>query len=122
MAKCSLSPAAAADIASILSWTQGNFGKAARSRYGALLKQATSDLATNPTRPGRLNCPEISPNVFTYHLWHSRDNVPVKSLRVDKPRHFFLCRTVGQDKIEVGRVLHDAMDIDRHIPRDYQEP
>lgn len=120
MARCIVSRSAAADIASILAWTQTSFGGAARLRYEALLTQAINDLGANPKCSGRVERSEISADVFTYHLFHSRNHVPAKVRRVARPRHFLLCRAGKDGSIEIGRVIHDAMDLDRHLPANYR--
>jgi toxin ParE1/3/4 len=40
--------------------------------------------------------------------------------RVKTPRHFLVYRLATPECIEVGRVLHDSMDLTRHLPHDFQ--
>jgi len=35
---------------------------------------------------------------------------------VKKPRHFLVYRRRGEEVIDVVRVLHDARDLERHLP------
>lgn len=115
-----LSRAAVADIASILTWTQETFGERICLRYEALLTQAIMDVSNDPERAGSSPRPDISPNVFTYHLFHSRNRVSINVGRIRNPRHFLLYRLVGSGAVEIGRVLHDAMDVDRQLPANYR--
>ncbi len=115
-----ISPAAEQDIGSILVWTQEHFGEQARLRYEALLTQGITDVAENPDRGGSHRRSEIADAARTYHLWHSRNHVPVADGRVQNPRHFLLYRTRSDGRVEIGRVLHDSMDLERQLPEDYR--
>lgn len=114
-----LSPAAAQDIESILAWTHEQFGLEMRVRYEALLVRAILDIAIQPDRPGSIERPEINSNARTYHLTHSKSRV--KGVRrVSHPRHLLLYRATPSRSIEIGRVLHDSMDLCRHLPEDFR--
>jgi toxin ParE1/3/4 len=115
-----IAPAAAADMAAILSWSEDHFGAAARRRYEALLEQAIVDVAGDPERAGSQHRPEIAEAARTYHLLQSRDRVPVEIGRVKEPRHSLLFRVRSDGAIEIGRVLHDSMDLARHLPGAYR--
>jgi toxin ParE1/3/4 len=114
-----VSPAAECDIESILAWTHQQFGASGRLRYEALLVRGILDVADDPGRIGSQRRPEIAPAARTYHLWHSRDRVAMASGRVRHPRHLLLYRTCDDGRIEIGRVLHDSMDLVRHLPEEY---
>jgi toxin ParE1/3/4 len=119
MSRYVLSPAAERDIESILAWTHERFGVAGRLRYEALLTQAILDVAVDAERAGSLHRPEIVPTARTYHLWHSRNRVDAAVGRVRHPRHFLLYHICSDGRIEIGRVLHDSMDLPRHLPEAY---
>lgn len=118
MARFRLSPEAQEDIEAILAWTHGQFGEQVRLRYEELLVQAILDLADDPGRPGTLERPELSKGARTYHLRHSRDHVSRAIGRIRKPRHFLLYRVATDGFLEISRVLHDSMDLARHLPLD----
>ena len=120
MARFRLSPAAERDLETILGWTHEQFGESVRLRYEALLVQAMLDVCADPTRAGCQARPELAKNAFTYHLAFSRDRVAQG--RVRRPRHILLCRTARDGALEVGRVLHDSMDLARHLPEEYRSP
>ena len=105
---------------SVLGWTHEHFGERARLRYEALLGQAIIDIGDDPERLGVTRRDELADGAFTYHLWHSRLNVERDIGRVKRPRHFLLFR-VTNNVIEVGRILHDSMELTRHLPPAYRK-
>jgi toxin ParE1/3/4 len=111
-----LSAAAEADIVDILSQTYEDFGNDAGIRYQWLIATALADLAADFERNGSLQRPEIGPNVRSYHLRHSRERARLPSGVVRRPRHLILFRQVRPTILGVGRLLHDAMDLNRHVP------
>ena len=121
MARYRLSPQAEQDIEAILAWTHEKFGEKARLRYEALLTRAILDVAEIPERVGSHHRPEIRAGARTYHLRHSRDRVQRSVGRVQRPRHFLLYRTLDDGNTEIGRVLHDGMDLGRHLPDEYRD-
>lgn len=119
MADFRLSASARTDIVEILEWTHTQFGELARLRYELLLVIALRELAAEPERTGSVARPELGANVRSYHLRHSRDRARHESGVVRRPRHLLLYRFARSDLIGVGRVLHDAMEIERHLPPEY---
>ncbi len=115
-----LAHGAAEDIASILVWTEEHFGRQARLRYEALLTQAIIDVVEEPELLGSVGRPEIAAEARTYHLLHSHNHVAARVGRVKQPRHFLLYRLTDDGTVEIGRVLHDSMDLPRHLPEDYR--
>jgi toxin ParE1/3/4 len=104
----------------ILAWTQERFGEKTRLRSETLLTQAISDVVADPQRKGSHSRAELAPRTWTYHLRFSRDRVKRSLGRVRHPRHFLLYRVLEHGIVEIGRVLHDGMDLDRHLPEDYR--
>lgn len=120
MARFRLSSRAERDIEEILAWTHERFGEQARLRYEQLLVQAILDVPDDPRRAGSVERLELAPGAFTYHLANSRNRVNRSMGRVRKLRHFPLYRLAGDGCLEIGRVLHDNMDLARHLPKRYQ--
>ena len=112
MARYRLTHAAQADIVSILAWSHSQFGEEARKRYEALIATAIRDAATRGDGVGQMVRPELGDGVFSWHLAQSRSRSPGGA--VHRPRHFLICRRDG-DVLVVGRVLHDAMELRRHL-------
>jgi toxin ParE1/3/4 len=114
MARYRLSTAAQADLIDILAWTQSQFGEAARKRYETLPVTALRDISSQPARTGSVERPELGGGVRSWHLHLSRERARTESGAVRRPRHFLIYR-VEHDHVVVGRVLHDAMELARHL-------
>ena len=114
MIRYRLSDAAQADVIDVLAWTQEQFGEAARLRYESLIVAALRDVATQPDRPGSIERPELGVGVRSWHLRLSRDHLGTGAGVVRRPRHFLIYR-FEPALLVVGRVLHDAMELARHL-------
>ena len=112
IARYRLTHAAQADIVSILAWSHDQFGEEARKRYEALLTTAIRDAATRSDEVGRTMRPELGEGVFSWHLAQSRTRSP--GGKVHRPRHVLICRR-DDDRLVVGRILHDSMELRRHL-------
>ena len=109
------------DLTAIVKWSFLELGEAAALRYEALVRQALRDVQADPGRPGSKERPDIMiKGARTYHLEFSRDHVV--GGRVQRPRHFLLYRHPNDGVIEVARILHDARDLARHLPKAYRVP
>lgn len=111
MAGYRLTHAAQADIVAILAWSHERFGAEARNRYEALIATAIRDAARSD-EIGLTVRPELGDGVFSWHLAQSGSRSPGGA--VHRPRHFLICRRDGE-LLVVGRVLHDAMELRRHL-------
>jgi len=120
MPQLRISSVAESDIEDILAWTHERFGEAGRLRYEALLAQAIVDIAHDPERSGCTLRPELAKSARTYHLQFSRNQVATSVGRVKRPRHFLLFRIADQGTVEIARVLHDSMDLARHLPSNFE--
>jgi toxin ParE1/3/4 len=40
--------------------------------------------------------------------------------RVRDPRHFLLYRVTESNTVEIGQNLHDSMELDIHLPKEYR--
>ena len=113
-----LSTAAREDIVQILAHTEVHFGEIARARYERLLIVALRDIVADPERVGSISRAELGNNIRSYHLRHSRGHARTEHGTVLRPRHFPLYRIAPQ-VIGIGRVLHDAMELRRHLHTSY---
>ena len=104
-----LSAVAEADFRQILRWTVDNFGSAQARVYADTLSSALKALCAGPTIIGAKERPEIGNNIHTLHVARNGR----------KGRHFVMFR-VGSiqagNVIDVLRLLHDSMDLERHLP------
>jgi len=103
-----LSATAEADYDQILRWIEGRFGPAQAASYGDLLAIALARLERGPATAGARQRDEIDTGLRTLHMGR-------------RGRHIILFR-VGSEPdrtIDVLRILHDAMDLARHVPPDH---
>lgn len=104
-----LSAAAEADFRQILRWTVENFGSVQARIYADTLSSALADLAAGPSLIGVKERPEIDAGIRTLHV----------ARKGRKGRHFIMFRVShadGQNTIDVLRLLHDRMDLERYRP------
>jgi toxin ParE1/3/4 len=120
MRRLRLSALAKGDIENILIHSHANFGESARLRYEALIEAALHDIAADADRIGVKQRPELGPNVRTYHLFYSRERGRTDDGIVREPRHMLLFRLIEPDIVDVGRILHDAMELANHLPPGYR--
>ncbi len=107
-------PKAVQGLIDVLAWTQRQFGEAARKRCETLLITALRDISSQPDRSGSVERPELGDGVRSWHLHLSRERARTETGIVRRPRHFLIYR-VEHDRVVVGRVLHDAMELARHL-------
>ena len=100
-----LGDAAERDLVNILEWTAENFGVRQSLLYRDTIVRAIKELTNGPDVPGAKVRDEIMPGVRTLHVArHGR-----------RGRHLLLYRIVRGRTMEVGRILHDGMDLQRHL-------
>jgi toxin ParE1/3/4 len=117
-----IAPKARNDIASILAWTEENFGARIMNRYAKLIATAIEQIAENPVLAGSSQRPEIAEHCRIYHLHFSRKSAGRAGDRIRRPRHFLLYRVTEANIVEIGRVLRDSMDIEAHLSEEYRGP
>jgi toxin ParE1/3/4 len=113
---------AVADILGILTWSERQFGSTARIRYEALILASISDVVADPFRPGSQSRPELARDARTYHLAFSRRNVGAAVGAINRPRHLLVYRPVGDEILDIGRILHERMDLAQNLPSEYRSP
>jgi toxin ParE1/3/4 len=103
-----LAASAEADFRNILRWTAERFGQAQARSYAGTLSAAIEALAEGPSVVGARRRDDVSEGLFTLHVARGKC----------KGRHLVMIR-IGRDRdvIEVLRVVHDSMDLPRHVPR-----
>ena len=112
-----LGAAAELDFANILKWTTENFGARQSRVYRDTLVQTIGELANGPDVAGSRTRDEVMPGLRTLHVaQHGR-----------RGSHFLMYRIARRDTIEILRILHDRMDIQRHsridpVPRLHTDP
>ncbi|MBM3344097.1 MAG: type II toxin-antitoxin system RelE/ParE family toxin [Betaproteobacteria bacterium] len=104
-----LGASAEADFQNILRWTASQFGPRQAHVYAQTLTAAITALGDGPTVIGAKARDDIAKGLYTLHV--------VRNGR--KGRHFVMFRVAQSndaDVIDVLRVLHDAMNLPRHVP------
>lgn len=86
------------------------FGDQARQRYQALIL-----VTANPIRRAG-NRLQRAFAAITLSIHASRPNTPNGTIK--SPRHIVFYRVVNDDVIEVVQLLHDAMEVQLHLPND----
>jgi len=100
-----LGAAAEVDFANILKWTTENFGARQSRVYRDTLVQAIGELADGPDVLGSKARDEIMAGLRTLHI----------ARRGRRGSHLLMYRG-SSSKIEIVRILHDRMDLQRHVP------
>jgi toxin ParE1/3/4 len=110
-----LAAAAQADFENILLWTVEKFGARQARTYAHTLSIALRALTNGPVTSGATPRNDIGKGIYALHV----------ARRGRKGRHFIVFR-VGHDEhgelIDVLRLLHEAMDLPRHVPADEESP
>jgi len=103
---------AEADFLKILDVSAEKFGPRQADIYEGHLLAALTALESGPDILGSVARPEVRLGLRTFHL--ARLGVSA--------RHLVCYRAVDGRVIEVLRILHDAMDLPRHIPSQTEAP
>jgi toxin ParE1/3/4 len=101
-----LGAAAEVDFANILKWTAENFGARQARVYQNTLIQAIGELADGPDVAGSRPRDEIMAGLRTIHIARGGR----------RGSHFLMYRAAPNSTIEIVRILHDRMDLQRHVP------
>jgi len=104
------SKAAVQDIQQVLTFTLEEFGERQYQEYRELIRLALADIASNPLRPTSKHRPELHRNARTFHI----------SRQGKRARHFLIYRIMPDKVVDVARLLHDSMDLRRHVPRAFR--
>jgi toxin ParE1/3/4 len=96
------------DLGEILDWTVENFGPNQAETYRETLLAAIGELRAGPSLLGVKKRDDIFPGLNTLPVaGHGRHG-----------RHFVLFRVAPDEDrvVEILRLLHDSMDLARHVP------
>lgn len=105
-----LSAAAEKDFAEVVDWTVARFGPHQAEIYAGILAAAIQELESGPDPTGAKARNEIGKGLRTLHA----------ARRGRRGRHFVIFRVAAdrEQTIDVIRILHDSMDLPRHLPAD----
>jgi toxin ParE1/3/4 len=94
------------DLLDISRWTSENFGARQAEHYVETIMLAIEALTDGPETLGTIARDELAPGVRTLHI----------ARQGRKARHFVVFRVADDQVLEVLRLLHDSMDLARHLP------
>lgn len=100
-----LSIAAERDFTKAVEKSVEKFGPRQGAIYRETLLAAIAALRDGPNVPGSIGHGEVRPGLRVLHVARGGR----------KGRHLIVCRSTGETTIRVVRILHDAMDIARHV-------
>ncbi|MBK7002288.1 MAG: type II toxin-antitoxin system RelE/ParE family toxin [Rhodoferax sp.] len=101
--------AANADFKSIVRWTAARFGHAQARVYAKTIDAALQELSAGPDIIGSKALGDFAPGIYMLHV----------ARKGRAGRHFVVFRahcSQDQNVIDVLRLLHDSMDLTRHLP------
>jgi toxin ParE1/3/4 len=109
--KVRLTAAAEADVHAIVLWMAEHFGVEQARRYRATILAALRDLDAGPEAVGVRERVELGRGLKSLHVArHGR-----------RGRHLILFTVGAEDRIQILRILHDSMDLARHLPAESGE-
>lgn len=119
MAHFRVSPAAQADLQTILDASRERWGIDGRDRYAQALSAAIHAVADDPRGPMTRAREELLAGLRSLHLRHADKGHGVRA-----PVHIVFYRVAEPDVIEIVRVLHERMDPVRHLddPKPARKP
>lgn len=95
------------DMADILAWTREHFGTRQQAVYARTLALAMRALAEDPEIADARSAEYIAPGILLLHVARGHR----------KGRHIIVFRVDASNNcVDVLRVLHDSMDLVRHVP------
>jgi toxin ParE1/3/4 len=109
-----LAEAALSDYREILLWTREHFGEQQASYYAQVIDDALAELSNGPSLPGVRARDDLARGLFLLHVASNKR----------KGRHFiaFRVKNRGNERVvDVLRILHDAMDLPRHLSSPSEE-
>ena len=101
-----LTEMAEVDLISIKIWTTEKFGAPQAAKYLKAIASALEDLILGPEPIGSKSREDIGPKIRTLHVQR----------KGNKGRHLIVFKEARNQTIQVLRLLHDSMDLPRHLP------
>jgi toxin ParE1/3/4 len=103
----SLAAAAQSDLDNIAAWTTENFGPAQAESYIEAILDTIDELTALNSSSRSLARDEVAKGMRTLHMRR----------RGRRGRHFLLYSET-EDEVKIQRILHDSMELSRHLPRE----
>jgi toxin ParE1/3/4 len=93
------------DLFGITVWTLENFGDQQAQKYAETLSLAIEALEGDPEIMGAIAREDMGPGIRILHV----------ARQGRKGRHFLVFRAAPEQTMDVLRLLHDNMDLTRHV-------
>jgi toxin ParE1/3/4 len=93
------------DLFGITVWTLENFGDEQAQKYAETLSLAIEALEGSPEIMGAIAREDMGPGIRILHV----------ARQGRKGRHFLVFRAAPEQTMDVLRLLHDNMDLTRHV-------
>lgn len=100
------------DLIDVTVWTTENFGFRQAETYTETIMLAIEALHEGPEPPGAKARDDMGPGIRTLHV----------ARQGRKGRHFVVFMAAEGQTIDVLRLLHDGMDLARHVPPVNDQP
>lgn len=100
------------DLQDIVAWTAEKFGPRQAEQYIETVTQAIEALCDGPSTLGARVRDDIGPGIYTLHV----------ARRGRKGRHFVVFKVSAAQTLDVLRLLHDSMDLEKHLPPPNDNP
>lgn len=101
-----LADRARVDLQLAIAWSRQTFGEAQAERYRKALQAAVDSLRHAPLGTGTRDRADLGPGVRLLHMRRAGQ----------RGRHCLVYRLIEPETVILLRVLHDAMDLARHLP------
>jgi len=103
----SLAAAAQTDLDTIAAWTTANFGPSQAESYIESILDTIDELTAAPSPSRSIKRDEIAKGMHTLHM----------RKRGRRGRHFLLYSETTHEA-RIHRILHDGMELSRHLPEE----
>jgi toxin ParE1/3/4 len=100
------------DLRDIVAWTADHFGPRQADGYLETVTRAIEALHDGPAIVGVQDRNDIGPGMRTLHV----------ARLGRRGRHFIVFRAADEQTIDILRLLHDSMDLVRHLPLSEDRP
>jgi plasmid stabilization system protein ParE len=111
MRRATLTETASRDIRKALRESGIKHGLAAKSRYALLIKKSIQALEKDAASIGVKKWDESR---FMYHLRFSKNDAAINGVVVKSPSHCLFFK-IGDQEIQILRLLHESSDYERHF-------
>jgi toxin ParE1/3/4 len=100
------------DIVELSRYGLDQHGMDAVRHYNPLIHHTVQRLAENPHELGIKDAPA---GLKMFHLRHFRKEISFEERFIKNPSHYLIFRVIDEQTLEIIRVLHEEVDLPRHL-------